>query len=146
MAALNADVSHSVWRVAREELLYPYRQTTVQHLRNEDFPKRLGFFITIINMYQQNPRIISNILFTDEARFTRNNILNSRNMHTWAQSGENLTLQEKRIFKKRVSNSRIIGDHLTGPYVLPGRLNGELYFNFLSDVLPSLSQDVRQHI
>lgn len=36
----------------------------------------------------------------------------------------------------------IIGDSLVGPYILPERLNGEAYNNFLQNTLPVLINEV----
>jgi hypothetical protein len=40
----------------------------------------------------------------------------------------------------------IIGDHLIGPYLLPERLDGRSYFNFLKEILPELLLNVPVHI
>ena len=36
----------------------------------------------------------------------------------------------------------IVGDHVIGPYFFEGRLTGQVYANFLQNVLPQLMEDV----
>ena len=40
----------------------------------------------------------------------------------------------------------IVGDHVIGPYFLEGRLTGQVYANFLQNVLPQLIEDVPLHV
>ena len=41
---------------------------------------------------------------------------------------------------------RIVGDHVIGPYCFEGRLIGQIYANFLQNVLPQLMEDVPLHV
>ena len=40
----------------------------------------------------------------------------------------------------------IVGDRVIGPYFLEGSLTGQVYVNFLQNVLPQLMQDVPLHV
>ena len=40
----------------------------------------------------------------------------------------------------------IVGDHVIGPYFFEGRLIGQVYANFLQNVLPQLMEDVPLHV
>ena len=40
----------------------------------------------------------------------------------------------------------IVGDHVIGPYFVEGRLTGQVYANFLQNVLPQLREDVPLHV
>jgi hypothetical protein len=72
-------------------------------------------------------------LATDEVGFTRNCVFNSRNTHIWSE--ENPHEIQERYFQQSFSLNVWIGiieNHLIGPYVLPRRLNGEGYLQFLT--------------
>ena len=87
--------------------------------------------------------ISSLVLFTDEFTFTRNGILNLRNMHVWAD--ENPHAQVVQSHQHRFSINiwaGIIADHIIGPHLLPNRLTGEIYLTFLRDTLPTLLDTV----
>ena len=40
----------------------------------------------------------------------------------------------------------IVGDHVIGPYFFEGRLTGQVYANFLQNVLPQLMEDKPLHV
>jgi len=69
-----------VWWTLHEEDIQPYHDHRVQRLEPGDPARRMdsGHWITA------HPQLLSIILFTDEASFTRDGINNSRNLHTWS--------------------------------------------------------------
>ncbi|GFX13315.1 uncharacterized protein TNCV_2907381 [Trichonephila clavipes] len=81
----------------------------------------------------------ASVLFTDEASFSREGIFNTHNSHSWAAANPHVT-------RTRAAQDRflvnvwagILGDYLTGPYILPDRLTGSHYLIFLKQVLPEL--------
>ncbi|GFX07826.1 uncharacterized protein TNCV_4160951 [Trichonephila clavipes] len=86
-----------------------------------------------------NPFFEASVLFTDEASFSREGIFNTHNSHSWAAANPHVT-------RTRAAQDRflvnvwadILGDHLIGPYILPGHLTGPRYLIFLEQVLPKL--------
>lgn len=130
------NVPHStVWRRLKKNNLYPYHVQEVQRLQVGDEVPRLAFSRWIL----QNNRILHRCLFTDEAQFTRDGINNSRNAHVWAQ-------QNPFAIKQTHSQIRfsfnvwcgVINNRLIGPYFLPHLLTGEVYLEFLQNILPIL--------
>ncbi|GFX73130.1 uncharacterized protein TNCV_4502091 [Trichonephila clavipes] len=87
----------------------------------------------------QIPFFEASVLFTDEASFSRGGIFNTHNSHSWAAANPHVT-------RTRAAQDRflvnvwadILGDHLIGPYILPGHLTGPRYLIFLEQVLPKL--------
>ncbi|GFU34837.1 uncharacterized protein TNCV_4462651 [Trichonephila clavipes] len=71
--------------------------------------------------------------------FSREGIFNTHNSHSWAAANPHVT-------RTRAAQDRflvnvwadILGDHLIGPYILPGHLTGPRYLIFLEQVLPKL--------
>ena len=70
--------SMQVWRTLHEEDLYPYHDQKVQHLEPGDHAQRMD----LCRWITAHPELLSVILFTDEASFTRHGINNSRNVRT----------------------------------------------------------------
>lgn len=83
-----------------------------------------------------------NTLFTDEAQFTRDGVFNSRNSHVWAEENPH-AIRESRSQKKFSINVWCgeFNGHLIGPYVLPNRLTGEIYLDFIQNILPVLLEN-----
>lgn len=130
----------SVHRVIKRNLLYPYHIQKVQELLTEDLVKRLNFCRFIL---QQESNFSKKILFTDEACFTRRGVTNLHNQHEYADVNPHSVAPRhfQHEFKINVWIG-IIDRYLIGPVILPNRLNGETYLEFLQNQLPSLFDEV----
>ena len=127
------------WRTLRRNRLFPYHVQRVQHLEPEDIPRRLEF----CQWLNTNRNLYRHILFTDEAQFTRDGINNTHNMHNWSDSNPHATTESN--FQHRFNVNVWCGmlyDQVIGPFVFEGRLNGQLYLQFLSEELPQLMENV----
>lgn len=135
--------THSlVWQILHDQLLYPYHLQRVQALLPCDFEARTNLSRWISNQQAENPLFISNILFTDEASFTRNGINNFHNRHVWAEENPHAiqSSDNQHRFSLNVWGG-IFKDKLFGPVFLPGRLNGQSYLEFLVNTLPELLEN-----
>lgn len=132
----------SVLRVLQEQQLYPYHVQRVQSLSEADYPGRLRFAQWFLE-HRLQPGFHERILFTDEATFSRDGIVNIHNNHHWADENPHVIIQcrHQQRFSLNVWVG-IVGDNLIGPYFLPPALNGENYRNFLEHELTALLDDV----
>jgi hypothetical protein len=73
----------SVWRILHRQPMYPYHLQRVQGLSSTDFSPRVNFCQWMQQQSALNPPFVSNILFTDEAGFTRDGIFNYHICHVW---------------------------------------------------------------
>jgi len=76
-----------VWRTLREDDLYPYHDQKLQHLEPGDHAQRMDF----CHWVTEHPELLSLILFSDEAYFTRDGVNNLRNVHKWSQRNPHAT-------------------------------------------------------
>ena len=91
-----------------------------------------------------NPDLLSVILFTDEASFTRDDINNLRNVRTWSHDNPHATCVTQ--FQRRFSVNvwcGVLGKRLIVPFVFDSNLTGNTYEAFLSHELPSLLEDIQ---
>lgn len=133
----------TVWRVLKEEKLYPYRPQKVQSLKPQDYPRRVNLARWFLEKDLQNPLFLEKVLFTDEASFNKDGIFNNRTTHVWA--AENPHQVFVRGHQEQFSINvwaGIIGNHLVGPYILPNRLDSRTYLVFLRDILPELLEAI----
>ncbi|EZA62845.1 hypothetical protein X777_01160 [Ooceraea biroi] len=87
--------------------------------------------------------ILASIVFTDESTVTQDGIINLHNDHHWAEDNPHDIVQSKHQQQLSINMwAGIIGDNLIGPFVLPARLTGELYCNFLRENLNELLEEV----
>lgn len=86
-AALESGISAtSVLRILRKHKFHPYAFSIVQHLKETDFPRRVEFCEFILLRSQENVFFLDNIIWSDEAKFTKNGVFNRRNSHYWSDS------------------------------------------------------------
>ena len=81
-----------VHEVLQEKLLYPYHLQKVHQLIPEDFHRRMQFANWLLDQQRNNVNCINPILFTDEAGFTKNSIMNLHNSHVWADENPHETI------------------------------------------------------
>lgn len=132
-----------IWRILKQNACHPYHFQKVQDLLPGDYLPREQFASWCLRREQENGLFIHNILFTDEACFTRTGLFNPHNFHAWQQ--ENPHLVRKFQYQHRFSVNvwaGIIDDFLVGPYLMPNRLTGQNYEIFLREVLPLQLEDV----
>lgn len=136
----------SVWRILKCQLLYPYHMQRVQGLSPRDFQPRIEFCQWLLRKIALIPLFLTNILFTDEAGFSREVIFNYHNNHFWADVNPRKISQRKHQVRFCVNVwLGIIGDVLLGPVFLPNRLNGASYLDFLINMLPELLDGMTLH-
>lgn len=143
MALQEGIANSTIWETLHEELLYPFHVQKVQALYEGDSQLRVDMCNSILEKYEENNQIIETILFTDEAGFTREGIINFHNTHQWAYDNPHAIVESRhqRRFSLNVW-AGIVGDHLVGPHFFDGPLNGEVYLNFLQNILPPLLENV----
>jgi hypothetical protein len=100
-------------------------------------------FCEWLHQHAADELFFHNILWTDEACFTREGVFNVHNSQLWAR--DNPHAMRERGYQVRFSVSiwaGIVGDIVVGPYLLPDRLTAQRYRDFLETVLPGLLEDV----
>ncbi|CAH1958902.1 unnamed protein product [Acanthoscelides obtectus] len=118
-----------VWQTLREEGLYPFHVQRVQALQPDDFPARVRFCEWLLHQHDNNPDFLKCILVTDKSTFTLENPHAVRRAHF------------QQTFSVNVWAGMVNG-MLIGPFILPNRLDGMQYLDFLRNILPSLLEDV----
>jgi len=128
-----------VWRTLHKEDLHPYHHHRLQHLEPGDPAQRMDLYHWIT----AHPQLLSVILFTDEASFTRDGINNSRDVHTWSHDNPHETSVTK--FQGRFTVNvccGLLGNKLIRPFVFVNNLAGNSYEVFLRNELPDLLKDI----
>ena len=128
-----------VWRILHEEDLYHYHDQRVQHLEPGDHAQRMA----LCNWIKVHPGLLSVILFSDEASFTREGVNNLRNVHTWSDDNPHETSLTN--FQRRFTVNvwcGVLGNKSIGPFVFENNLTGNAYEVFLRNDLPDLLEDI----
>jgi hypothetical protein len=85
-------IHHStVWRVLKEQQLYPFHLQKVQAVTAEDYPHHPTFCWWYIIQTSVHHHFTGNVLVTNDATFTQDGIFNCHNMQMWKQENPHVT-------------------------------------------------------
>lgn len=142
--AQTLQISHTtVWKILKRNLLYPYHIQRVQALLPGDFPRRVALCRWMHECIRQDVSFLRKVLFTDEANFSRDEIMNFHNIHVWDDENPHAVSESRHQHQFSLNVwVGIIENFLIGPFFLPGRLTGEVYRGFLENDLPTLLEEV----
>lgn len=82
----------------------------------------------------ENGNILGKMLWTDKACFTKRGTTNLQNNRIWAHENPHETVEKHWM--------GLIGECLSGPYILLPRLNAALFCKFLEELLNVQMEDV----
>jgi len=128
-----------VWRTLHEEDLYPCHEQRVQHLEPGNHAQRMDLW----HWMKAHPELLSVILFSDEASFTRDGVNNLQNVHSWSYNNPHETSVTN--FQRRFTVNvwcGVLDNKLIGPFVFENNLTGNAYEVFLRNELPGLLEDI----
>lgn len=129
----------SVSRVMKKHKWHPYKVVLVQELNEDDPDRRLQFSETMVDLLENGPLLLNNILFSDEASFYLNGTVNKQNCRYWAPTNPHWFIEHKTQYPQKVNVwAGIVGDRIVGPYFFAGTLTGALYLQFLQTELVPL--------
>ena len=131
----------SICRIVKENKFHRYHITLVQELKETDYPKRLNFCRFVLEQTILDQIFLENVLFGDEASFSKNGVVNKHNCHCYAQ--DNRRWIREGHFQRVYSTNAwcgILGNKIIGPYFFCEKLNGQVYLNFLRNILPMFDE------
>lgn len=70
--------------------MHPYAYSILQGLMPDDYMRRREFCEFLLVKIQENPLFLSRIIWTDESKFSREGIINRKNLHFWADQNPHL--------------------------------------------------------
>nr|XP_034192564.1 uncharacterized protein LOC117609914 [Osmia lignaria] len=142
LAEFEQDNTTSTREISRRSNVSPsnvYKYVPVRNLRPQDFIRRMRYSRWLLGKIEHNPSFCTYVLWTDEALFTHEGCFTTHTAHVW--SDEDLHMILPRAAQHRWSVNvwaGICGDFVVGPYILPDKLDGPAYNQFLQHVLPNL--------
>jgi hypothetical protein len=119
----------------------------VQALSPPDHLARVVFCQWLLAKCVVETQFVANILFADEAGYTRDGIVTFHNPHVWVDDNPHITAASRHQHRFSIDVwVGVLGDQLLGPVVLPNRLTGAVYHRFLANDLAVLFEHEPQHM
>jgi hypothetical protein len=92
--ARNWIVRSTCQRTAKKASLHAYQFTVVQELKQQDYDKRMTYCRWFQTVIDENPGILDNKWFRDEAWFHLSGYVNSQNTSLWGSETPHALLEE----------------------------------------------------
>lgn len=133
----------SVCRILKKHKYHPYHIQLHQNLYGRDFQRRLDFCLWSLEKVGEEDDFFKFVLFTDEANFHNNGLVNRHNFHYYDTENRHLyrTVDRQNRWSLNVFGG-IVGDHVIGPHFFDGNLNGVTFLRFLKKEFSVLLDDV----
>ena len=116
-AAVELEIKRSsIQRMLRKDIkAFPYKLQTVHKLEEEDNDCRVEMCETLLNYYENDPSILDNIWFSDEAVFHLYGRVNRHNTRIW-ETENSKVIEEKERDSPKLVCCAISAKGIIGPY------------------------------
>lgn len=113
---------------------HPYKIVLVQELSDDDFNRRVEFCEIMMTMIDEDPPLLFNIVFSDEATFELHGNVNKQNMRYWSDVNPHWIRENKTQYPEKLNVwAGIFNDRIVRPFFIEGNLNGPKYEENASD-------------
>lgn len=141
------DISRSsVHRILRKNKFHPYHVQLVQELIDRDYENRMQFCQWAQQKIGEQRNFFDYVLFVDEASFHKNGHVNRHNFHYYDTINPYILRTHSQTRWTLNTWGGIVGDYVIGPHFFEGRVNGQVYLEFLQNNLEELLEDVPRDI
>ncbi|GBN26204.1 Zinc finger protein 45 [Araneus ventricosus] len=139
MISENCSLSKSrVWAILNESGAHPYRSTPVQGLLPRDAETQL-----CDENLEDHPTFLADIIWTDEACFSRNGMFNRQNIHNWSLENPRYAVEVRHQLRWSITVwCGIFNDKLIGPAFYEETLTGQRYMELLQDVITDFVENL----
>ncbi|GBM63812.1 hypothetical protein AVEN_262701-1 [Araneus ventricosus] len=104
-----------------------------------DAERRYMWCIFVMNKLEDHPTFLADIIWTDNACFSRNGMFNGQNVHTWSLEHSRYAVVVRHQLRRSIIGwCGIFTDRLIGPVFYEGTLTGQRYLEFLQDLIADL--------
>lgn len=117
-----------------------FKVQTTQEIFPEDNFKRMEFCETMVNKINVNENFLNNILFTDESSFSLHRKHNPSVVRYWSRENKHLSVAVRTQYPQKLNVwTGILGNHIIGPLIIDGNLNGNKYLELLENqIIPAV--------
>ena len=141
MATDNNLHQSTVSKILKQQKLHPYKVQFIQELLDDDPDRRNEFCENMIDLINDNARLLRMICFSDEATFCLNGEVNKQNFRYWATENPHWYMETHTQYRGNVNVwAGIVDNRVIGPFFFEGTLTGQRYLEFLqNDLIPALA-------
>lgn len=139
----------TVSKILRKKLRFiPYKLQLVQQLLPQDNETRFQFCCALQALMEDDPHLLSKIIFSDEATFHVNGKVNRHNVRIWGSQNPHAVLQVERDSPKVNVFCAVTEQTVYGPFFFEGSsITGQTYLDMLTNwLIPRLGGEGDDYI
>ena len=143
---LELDLSHTSYRRIVKRLKFkPYIPRVIHGLLEDDPDRRLQYCEMMLDEYRHDDTLFSRIIFSDEAQFKLNGLVNRHNSVYYDTVNPHITYEQQLNQPGVIVWAGMSSFGMFGPYFFEGNVTGEAYLNMLRDYfVPGLRNTYEQ--
>lgn len=132
----------AVLRTLKKHGYHSFKVGKSQEIFPADCIRRMVFCEEMMERSNNDADFISNIIFGDESSFPLHGHHNPSIVRYWSTASQHRALPLRTQYPQKLNVwAGILGDHIIGPFILDGNLNGERYVELLrNNVVPAVLQ------
>ncbi|GAB1865891.1 DUF4817 domain-containing protein [Camponotus japonicus] len=133
----------SVHKILKLNKWHPYKLYLVQELFEDDFDRRIEFCDLMMEMIVDDPLLLNNIVFSDEATFELTGNVNRHNCRYWTNENPHWKRDNHTQYPQKVNVwAGIFNDRLVGPFFIEGNLTAHVYLVMLREQIVLAVRDI----
>lgn len=125
----------SVQRILKKAGMHNYKFQNVQALVDEDFQRRELFCTQLMDKLDDDNSFLERIIWTDEAKFSRDGIINSRNNHFWSNQNPHLVRETNHQHKFSFNVFCLLMNNKLSFCIYNENLSSEKYLDILNSTV-----------
>lgn len=143
-ASLQLGLSRRTYqRILKDLGIHVYRPQLVQELSEDDYDRRLEFAEWFNGCADEDPRFYRQFLWSDEATFKLNGIVNRHNCVFWASDNPHITMEQALNLPGVMVWCGVSVYGIIGPYFFEGNATAQTYLDLLIELREVLNHDPR---
>lgn len=131
----------SASKIMKMNKWHPYKIVLLQELSEDDFDRRIEFSEIMMGKIDDDPLLINNIVFSDEATFELHGNVNRQNMRYWSDINPHWMRENNTQYPQKLNVwAGIYNGQKIGPFFIEGNLDGPKYEAMLRDQIVPVIQ------
>lgn len=138
------EIGHaSVSKILKLNKWHPYKLHLVQELSEDDFDRRIEFCDLMMEMIVDDPLLLNNIVFSDEATFELTGNVNRHNCRYWSDVNPHWKRDNHTQYPQKVNVwAGILNGRPVGPFFIEGNLTAQVYTVMLREQIVPAIRDI----
>lgn len=132
----------SVHKILKLNKWHPFKMSLVHELSEDDYDRRMEFCETLMAMIIENPELLDNIVFSDEATFELTGNVNRHNLRYWSSDNPHWMRENHTQYPQKINVwAGIFRGQPVGPFFIEGNLTAAIYETLLREqVIPEIQR------